>query len=819
MVPLVRRLCLTLLAAASLGPLSGCFGVTQNPSYFPYLLPTGDIIQTHAKPISPGYYANFDPNAVQLVVRPLNATNPVRTQHVLIATVLDAKGQPRRDRRVEWMVEGVGSIIEVDESGFWPGRGYKVDSKYAVSYTDYCEHCMSRGNANPNDDFVIRPGQSWCVVSSPVEGDTHVTVCAPGIFDWDKRCVTVTCRWVDAAWKFPDPTTAEVGREVVLTTRLFRHTDQQPLAGYRVRYRLLNNDPPGMFLTTRGPEAVATSDLSGNASVSLVQATPRPGVNRVGIEVIRPPDPTAPSGSGIVLATGETAVEWLAPLVALSHTGPAVAGVGQAVPYTITVTNGGKLESRSQTVTNPVPVGLTFVSSNPPAVLADQQLVWTMGALPPGQSRTIQTVFKAAKLGTVVNCAALETAEGQKDQKCVTTQITQPGLKVSLDGPAATVVGRPVTFRVGVANPGGAPATNVRVRAVFDEGLEHESRGGSVEVPLPAIGPGEQRDLQPLVLTPRKTGKLKVSVEAQADGGLRDRAEQALDVQQAQLQISMAGPKKQYVGLPAEWEIKVSNPGQVPVAGVRLRNVLPPEVNFQGSTGGGQPGAGEVSWDLGTLAAGEQKSVRVTGTCASPAAAAVNRATATAEGGITAGDQAALEIVGVAGLSLKRVDKGDPVAVGKRVTYQVEVSNTGSAPAADVEVRVILPPELQPVVEGTRGAAPPVIAGQVVTFAKVPSLAANAKVTLEYTVEAQALKKGDVRVRFELRSAALDKGPVVQEEPTTIFEAPPEAQTRAAPVPSVPARAAPPVPLAAGEDVPARLPPGSPPPPPPPPPR
>ena len=97
----------------------------------------------------------------------------------------------------------------------------------------------------------------------------------------------------------------------------------------------------------------------------------------------------------------------------------------------------------------------------------------------------------------------------------------------------------------------------------------------------------------------------------------------------------------------------------------------------------------EMDWQvlripyLGTLGPGQQKSVRVTGTCASPAAAALNRATATAEGGLSAGGQAALEIVGVAGLSLKRTDKGDPVAVGKRVTYQIEVNNTGSAPAAD----------------------------------------------------------------------------------------------------------------------------------------
>ncbi len=818
---MVRRFCLTLLAAASLGPLCGCFGVSQNPNYFPYLLPTGDIIETHAKPPGPGYYANFDPNAVQLEVRPLNATNPVRTQHVLIATVLDARGQPRRHRRVEWMVEGVGNIIEVDESGFWPGRGYKKDNKYAVSYTDYCEHHVTRGNGNPNDDFVIRPGQSWCVISSAVEGDTHVTVYAPGIFDWDKRRVTVSCRWVDAAWRFPDPMAAEAGREVVLTTRVFRHTDQQPLAGYRVRYRLLNDEPPGLFLPTRGPEAVATSDLSGNASVTLVQLRPQAGVNRIGIEVIRPPDPTSPSGTAIVLATGETAVEWQAPDIAMNQTGPAFAGLEQEVPYTVTLTNRGKVESRWMEVRNPVPEGLQYVRSVPPAVLEDngKMLVWTLGKLPPGQTHTAQVSFKALRLGTVTNCADVITAEGFRDRKCVTTQITRAALKVSLSGPEVGQLDRPVAFRVGVANTGGAPATNVLVRASFDEGLEFASRTNSVEVKMPVLNPGQQQDLEPLTLTPRKTGRLMVRVEAQADGGLNDRVEQAIDVQQARLNVGMVGPKKQFVGLPAEWEIRVSNPGTVPVAGVKLRDVLPREVNYQSSTEGGQPGAGEVTWDLGTLGPGQQKAVRVTGTCVSAAPTAINRATVTAEGGLAGGDQATLEIVGVAGLNLKRIDKGDPVAVGQHVTYQIEVSNSGSSPATDVEVRVVLPPELQPVADGTHGASAPAILNQVVTFAKVPSLAPNPKVALEYTVKALAQKKGDVRVRVELRSGSLDKdkGPVVQEEPTTIYEPGPAAEAQAAPTQTGPVRAAVPVPLAPGEDLPLRLPAGTVPPPPPPP--
>ena len=143
-----KRVGLSLLMAAGIAALlAGCFGLTQNPSYFPRILPTGDIVRTHAKPPGWGYFTNFDPKAVRLEVRPIESTNPVQTQHVILATIYDEHGKPRRKRRVEWMLEGVGNIVEVDESGYFPGRGYKVDNKYAVSYTDYKEHKITRGTA------------------------------------------------------------------------------------------------------------------------------------------------------------------------------------------------------------------------------------------------------------------------------------------------------------------------------------------------------------------------------------------------------------------------------------------------------------------------------------------------------------------------------------------------------------------------------------------------------------------------------------------------------------------------------------------------
>src|SRR5262249_55017130 len=156
------------------------------------------------------------------------------------------------------------------------------------------------------------------------------------------------------------------GTEHGLTTHLFKHTDRQPLANYRVRYRILDG-PPAVLLPSRTQEAVVVSDLSGNAQVGLAQGAPAAGVNRIGGEIIRPPDPTSPSGTGIVIGSGETAKEWLAPQIALAKTGPPTAAVGQEMTYTITVTNTGKVETRSMTVHDAVPEGTQYVRSQPPA--------------------------------------------------------------------------------------------------------------------------------------------------------------------------------------------------------------------------------------------------------------------------------------------------------------------------------------------------------------------------------------------------------------------------------------------------------------------
>jgi uncharacterized repeat protein (TIGR01451 family) len=775
----------TLLLASCLAFLSGCFGVSQNPSYFPHLLPTEDIIRTHARPPGPGYFANFDPHAVKLEVRPLDATNPVQTQHVLIATVYDEKGQPRRNRRIEWMVEGVGNIVEVDESGYFPGRGYKVDNKYAVSYTDYLEHNVTRGNANPNDDFVIRPGQTWCVITSAVEGDTHVTVYAPEIANWDCHKVFVTKHWLDAEWLLPQPAIARAGTEFPITTRLFKHTDHQPLANYRVRYRILDGSP-AVFLPSHTQEAVTISDLSGNATVTLAQAGPQAGSNRIGVEIVRPPDPCSPSGTGIIIGRGETSVEWQAPAVALVTTGPPTAGVGQEIAFAITITNTGKVETQAQTLRDTIPDGLQYVRSNPPAVVAGNQLTWALGNLAGGQAHSLQVVFRTTRAGPVTNCANVVTLEGLKADSCATAQVTAPQLSMTMTAPDAAAVGAPITYQIAITNGGSGPATNVVLSDDFDKGLEHETKANPVELRIGTLGPNETRNV-PLSLMPRQEGRWVNRVNATADGNLKAHAEHAVVVQKAQLKLTKTGPPARYVDQqPAVFDIRVTNAGEVPLANVVVRDQLPAELGFASASQGGQLAEGQVIWNLGALQPREEKAVQVTARCAKIAARAVNIAVATADPGLQVQAEAALQILGLPALTLQKVDTVDPVEVGGKTSYKIDVTNQGSLPINQAEIVCTVPAEMR--VLSATGASKGRVDGQSVTFTltDVPP-----KQTLSFAVEVEALKAGDVRFHAELRSAVLS-APVIKEESTHII-APPSGPV---PKPAAPPAGTPPTPPA-----------------------
>ena len=281
-----------------------------------------------------GYFANFDPHAVRLEVTPLEASGPTKSQFLIVAAVTDENGQPRRSRRVEWMVQGVGNIVEVDESGYFAGRGYKVDNQYAV-----CVHGLqgtrAQGRRRPRSLYPTRTNVVRAHVRRRGRYARHRV--RAGDRERERHKVFVTRHWCDAEWRFPPAAACPAGGQPVLSTQVMRLSDRQPLTNYKVRYRVLDG-PPAQLLPSRGAEAEVVSDDAGQAKVTLAELTARPGSTRVAIEVVRPEI----GGPGVVVGRGETTLEWQAPQLALAVTAPPTGVVGQDMPMTITVSNPGQ---------------------------------------------------------------------------------------------------------------------------------------------------------------------------------------------------------------------------------------------------------------------------------------------------------------------------------------------------------------------------------------------------------------------------------------------------------------------------------------------
>lgn len=758
MMPLPRRIG-PLVLAVLLFAAPGCM---EKPS---------SLVRTQAKPPGLGNLADFGPNAVKIEIRPLQSTNPVRTQHLVVATVLDDKGQPRRKRRVEWILDGVGSIVEVDERGFLTGRGHKVDNRYAISYTDYFEHTINRGNGQTKDDFTIGPGQTWCIISSPVEGDSHLTVYAPEVQEWDKREVVTTVHWSDCQWQFPAAATVRAGGQYALTTNLFRHSDRSPLPNYRVRYTLLDGGPPAALLPNRTREVVVNSDQNGAATAALAHLALQPGVNHVGIEVIRPSDPADPNSQAVILAKHETTVDWQGAQINVRLSTPETAVVDQEVPTTITVTNSGQVETRDGNVYLEIPPGMSFVRSDPPAREKDGSLVWDLQSLGGGRQQAIQAVFRTKQTGTFSTVARAVTRDEMRAENTANLTVDVAQLKLKIDAPTATIVaGEPFTLSIAVSNPGMGAATNVALEVLMEDGLEAILPAGNVQRQvknqLPKLEGNETRAFG-LRMVARRGGPLNVEVAVKADGGLQANQKTTVNGQQPQLELRRAGPANLYLNKDGTWSLRVRNSGQVPLPNLSLRERLPAEVAFRNASDNGQLNAqiNEIVWNLGTLAPGEERIVRYNAFGARPTTRGILSAIATAYPNVEQKFDNTIQVLGVPALRVEATSDFNPVEVGRTVNYTIRVVNQGTLAADNVEVSATFPPALLRIL-AARGPQNGRVDKDKITFPPLNGLPPNQVAT--FSVNAQALQAGDAR--FRVSTTALSIGtPVVQEEATRII--------------------------------------------------
>jgi uncharacterized repeat protein (TIGR01451 family) len=110
------------------------------------------------------------------------------------------------------------------------------------------------------------------------------------------------------------------------------------------------------------------------------------------------------------------------------------------------------------------------------------------------------------------------------------------------------------------------------------------------------------------------------------------------------------------------------------------------------------------------------------------------------------------------------VDLDDPLEVGSQITYEIRVTNQGSATLTNLRLTCAVPEE-QEFVSGS-GSTAVEAQDRAVTTAPLPTL--NAKATASWRVLTKALKAGDSRFSVKM-SADQFQHPVEEIESTTLY--------------------------------------------------
>jgi len=699
---------------------------------------------------------------VSIELSPETDVNPVKTQHVFVATVRDASGNPISGVEVEWILSrsggtSVGDIVDVD-------GGHKIDNTYAKSTTGSSTYTITRGNDNAADDVQVGPGQTWCVITATEEGQSKMVAYAPAIQNWDRHKAFAVKNWMDLSWEAPVDATNRVGTSHTFAFKVFKFSDTAPVPGVDITWTLVSG--PEGSLNGSGRTVATKSDASGWAKVELTQASPVAGTNEIQISVVRPAGKDeCRCWPEAVLGTWTVRKNWVAPSIAIMKSAPAHETVGHSFAYDIVVTNTSPdLDVRDVVVTDPLPGGVAYESSNPMAEVSGNNLTWRLGTMAAGTSRSLQVMVHGTQSGTVENCAVVNAEGGLTARACATTTFSMASLTLKKSGPATASLCDPITYTITVTNTGDGDAQNVRVVDAMPAGV---TTSDQTDWMVGTLGAREMRTFT-IIARANQAGTFENCATVTADGGLTARDCVTTTVTKCVLAITKTAPEVRKFGRPIPYVITVSNVGSTDARNVVVEDTIATGAAFQDCTDGGMMSGSTVVWNLGTIGPGQSRTVTLN-CVASGSTDGVIHNTATARGDCcdVVSASADTHVSGVAAILLETVDVDDPIEVGANETYVIDVTNQGNAVDRNIVIRCTLPPEEDFVSAQGPDGTQYQVSGKTVTFNAYASLAQGARI--QYRVVVKGNKAGVVLFATKLTSDMLMGESVDETEATTIY--------------------------------------------------
>jgi len=378
-------------------------------------------------------------------------------------------------------------------------------------------------------------------------------------------------------------------------------------------------------------------------------------------------------------------------------------------------------------VTDPIPVGTTFVSATPSVGscgFAGGIVTCDLGTVANGGAESVVVVVtpQPGSEGTIINVATVSSAVPDPDSvnntaSESTTINPSAGLSVTkIDVADPVTIGDDILYSIVVSNAGLSTATSVVLTDTLPAGATFVSATPTQgSCPAPAGGvltcnlgdlPAASTATVGVVITPVATGTHTNSVSVASptpDPNPGDNAAvETTEVETAaDLRVSKSdSPDPVLVGSTLTYTITVDNLGPSTATNVVVTDELPATVTFDSATpsqGSCNPPAGStLTCDLGSILDGGGATVSVDVT---PTAVGIilNTASAVSDDpdptpGNNSAETTTVSPAATTDLVVTKIDDVDPVGVGEQVAYTINVANVSAVDATGVDLEDTLPP-------------------------------------------------------------------------------------------------------------------------------
>ena len=252
-------------------------------------------------------------------------------------------------------------------------------------------------------------------------------------------------------------------------------------------------------------------------------------------------------------------------------------------------------------------------------------------------------------------------------------------VKIERDGDIALNQESTCTFLV--KNNGGAVAGNVILEAYVPKNCEvtgstpGTTEKGALTWTLGELQPGEERPVR-LTMIARNPGAMKVQTFVRYSG----QTEATFRIVEPKLKVALAGPKEAKVGEATPYVITVSNPGSGAAKNVTISARLPKGLEHRAGK--------HLTMQVGALAAGESRNVRLALTAAEPGNQPMS-VDVIADGDLRDSADGAVNVLApmlglqIAGPQIRHA--------GRRGNYALVVTNPGNVAASNIRAKYRVP--------------------------------------------------------------------------------------------------------------------------------